>query len=337
MADNNNSRGLLNKDNVEAEVDKSIAKIIIMAIVSAVFSFLFGYFLKQFMLDGQSSFLLFSFLAALGFLSVFLLMTFFVKSAWRINLIIFLNVLVLTAPFYDRLSKNICLGLLVSFLFLIWANYNGRQELHNMLKIRFWRISKKTVPKAIAALAIFVSFVYVGFAGSETKGFFISQATFEKIVSPIAQSGLVQNFMPGIDLSLPTEKLIQNLAANQVEQNPQFKLLSELDKKQLINQSIGDLENEASGLAGAPIDLKAKASDELYKILAAKFGTLSPNVASAVPIVVAALIFLTIVGLSLPIRLVVSVLVFLVYEICLALGFSVIMMEGKSSEIIILK
>ncbi len=337
MADNNSSRGLLNKDSAEAEVDKSIGKIIILAIVWAAFSFLFSYFLRLFILSGRSDYLLFSFLASLVCLSIFLLTVLFIKSAWRINLIIFLNVLFLAAPFFDRLSGRINPGLLISFLFLFWASYNGRQELNNTLKIKFWRISKKAIPKAIIALAVFVGFVYVGVVNSETKGIFISQATFEKIVSPVTQSGLVQKFMPGLDLSLPTGKLIQNLAANQVGQDPQFNLLPESDKKQLINQSIEDLENEVSSLVGAPLDLKAKASDELYKIVAAKFGTLSLNAASTIPIVVAALIFLTIVGLSLPIRLVVSALAFLIYEICLALGFSVIMMEGRSREIIILK
>ncbi len=338
MADNNSSRGLLNKDSAEAEVDKSIAKIIILAIVWAAFSFLFSYFLRLFILNGRSDFLLFSFLASLVFLSIFLLTALFIKSAWKINLIIFLNVLFLAAPFFDRLSGKINLGLLISFLFLVWANYNGRQELNNTLKIKFWRISKKTIPKAIIALAVFVGFVYVGVVGSGTKGFFISQATFEKVVSPITQNGLVQKLLPGLDLSLSTGDLIQNLATNQVEQNSQFDLLSQSDKSQLINQSIEDLESEASSLVGAPLDLKARASDELYKIVAAKFDTLSPNVApTTIPIVVAALIFLTIVGLSLPIRLVTSALAFLVYEICLALGFSVIMLEGRSREIIILK
>lgn len=337
MADNNNSRNLLNKDSVEAETDKSIAKIVIMAIVSAVFSFLFGYFLKQFILGGQSNFLLFSFLAALGFLSIFLLTAFFFKSAWRINLIIFFDVLVLAAPFYDRLSRIIGLGVLISFLIFVWANYAGRQELKNMLEIKFWRIGKKTIPKAIVALAVFIGFVYAGIISSETEGFFISRATFEKIVSPIAQNELIQKLLPGLDLSLSTGELIQNLATNQVEQNSQFNLLSQSDKSQLINESIEDLKNELSSFTGAPLNTKVTALDELYNMIAAKFSALSPSVASVIPMVVAALIFLIIVGLSFPIRLLVSALAFLVYEICLALGFSVIMMEGRSREIIILK
>ncbi len=333
----NSSKGLLNKENTEVEVDKSVAKIVILGIVSVVFSFLFSYFLKQFILSGRFNFLLFSFLAALVFLSVFLLMALFIKSAWRTNLIIFFNVLVLAVPFYNQFSKITNLGLFISFLIFIWANYAGRQGLKNMVKIKFWRISKKTIPKAVVALAIFVSVIYMGHITSGTKGFFISQTAFEKILSPLSKSGLVQKFFPGFDLSLPTEELIQNLAVNQLKENSQLNFLPESAKEQLIDESVKAFKDDISDLIGTTLNLKSKASDELYKIMVEKFSTLSSGVTSVIPIVAAVLIFFVIIGLSFPIRLLVSVLAFLLYEICLALGFGVIMAEGTSREIIILK
>ena len=336
MEDN---RGLLNKDTNEAEADKAIAKIVILAIIGIAFSLLFGYFLRLFILEGQPDFLLFSFLAGLGFLVFFLLNVFFIKNLWLVNLIIFLGTLAFSASFYDRLSKTFGIGILIGFLILLLANYVGRQELENMLKIKFWRVSKKTAPKAIAALAVFVGIVYVGVANLniERKEFFISQTTFKKIISPVANLGIIQKFLPGFDLSLPTGKLIENLAASQIEQDSELKLLPESAKNQLINQSVKELENKISEFTATPLDSQAKASDALYEIMIKKFGGLPTNIISIAPMIVAALIFLTIVGLSLPIRLIVTVLAFLIYEICLALGFSTIMMEGKSREIIALK
>ena len=333
------NKGLLNKDINEAEADKAIAKIVIFAIIGTAFSFLFGYFLRLFIFEGQSDFLLFSFLAGLGFLIFFLLNVFFIKNLWLVNLTIFLGALAFSASFYDQLSKTFGIGVLISFLILLLANHAGRQELENMLKIKFWRVSKKIVPKAITALAVFVGIVYVGVAdfNIERKDFFISQTTFEKIISPIANIGIIQKFLPGFDLSLPTEKLIENLAASQIEQNPELKLLPESVKNQLIDQSVRELENKISEFTATPLDSKAKASDALYEIIMKKFGNLPTNIKSIAPMIVAALIFLTIVGLSLPIRLMVTVLTFLIYEIFLALGFSTIIMEGKSREIIILK
>lgn len=333
------NQGLLNKDTNEAEADKAIAKIVIFAIIGTAFSFLFGYFLRLFILEGQSDFLLFSFLAGLGFLIFFLLNVFFIKNLWLVNLTIFLGVLAFSASFYDQLSKTFGIGVLISFLILLLANHAGRQELENMLKIKFWRVSKKTVPKAITALAVFVGIVYVGVAdfNIERKDFFISQTTFEKIISPIAKVGIIQGFISGFDLSLPTEQLIRNLAAGQMEGNQELSLLPETVKNQLIDESVKELENKISEFTGSPLDPKAKVSGALYEIMVKKFGNLPTNIKSIAPMIVAVLIFLTIVGLSLPIRLMVTVLTFLIYEIFLALGFSTIITEGKSREIIILK
>jgi len=320
-------RGLLNKTTDEIEADRSVPKIVILAAAGIIFSFAFGYFLKLFIFQGRLDFLLFCFLAALGFLIFFLLEVLFVKTSWIVSLIIFLETLGFLAPFYNHLSKTVAIGTLISFLIFLSGVYIGRAELGNMLKVKFWRISKKTLPKAIAGLALFSSIIYVGVIGSGEKEFFISQATFEKVIE----------FVPGFDLSLPVETLIKNLAVNQIEGNAQLKLLPESAKKELINQSVKELEKKISDFTGIPLNPKVKASEALYGIMKEKFTNLPENVRLFTPAAVAAIIFLTIIGLSLPIRLIATVLAFLIYEICLALGFSAIIMEGRSREIIILK
>jgi len=75
----------------------------------------------------------------------------------------------------------------------------------------------------------------------------------------------------------------------------------------------------------------------LYEIMITKVSQLPANVKSFIPIGIAALIFLSIISLSWPIRMIVNVPAYLIYEICLALGFSAIIIEGKSGEVIILK
>jgi hypothetical protein len=334
MEENNR---VLPNNNIEA--DRSIAKIVILAVIGIIFCFFFGYFLRLFILDGQSGFLLPCFLAGMGFLAFFLLNAFFIKNSWIVSLIIFLDVLAFSAPFYDQVSKTFWLGILLTFLIFIWANYTGRQELENMLKIKFWRISKKVIPKAITALAIFVGIVYVGIADTviKEKEFFISQTTFNKIVLPIANSSLVQAFSPGFDLSLPTGKLLENLTASQLEGSSQFQFVPGAAKDELVSQSVNELENKISGFTGVALDPDQKASDFLYEVMVKKFGTLPKSVIPIAPIIVAALIFLIIVGFSLPIRLIVTFLAFLLYEIFLALGFSAKMMEGRDREIIVLK
>lgn len=334
-------RGLLNKNVGEVEADRSIAKIVVLAAIGVIFCFLFGYFLKLFILNSSNwQFLLFSFLTAVGFLIFYLLDVFFIKTFWIIGLTVFLETLAFLAPFYDRISATLMAAAFVSFLILVSGDYLGRRELENMLKIKFWRISKKTVPKAVIALALFVGAVYVAVPGIgqiEQKEFFISQPTFEKIISPFSNVSLIQQILPGFNLSSTVEELVNNLAAGQVKKIPQANLLPEAAKKQLINQATKDFEKQFSDFVGTPVNPQAKVSEVIYEIMVQKFTQLPDNIKTVIPIGAAAIIFLIIIGFTLPIRWLATCLAYLIYEIFLALGFSATMMEGRSREIIILK
>ncbi len=331
--------GLLEKTSSgpQVDADRSIIKIFILAVIGIAFSFFFGYFLKTFIIQGEWDFLLYSFLFALGFLTFFLLQVFFVKTSWIINLTILLETAGFLAPFYSSLSKSILIGALVAFLIFLSGAYIGRSELNNTLRIKFWRISKKALPKAIAGLALFSSIVYVGFNSPEIRGFLISPTAFEKIISPISRTGIVQKFIPGFDLSLPVETLIENFAVKQVQDNPQLSILPEAVRKELVEKSVDEFKKRISEFTGNPLDSGDKTSDVLYTIMTEKFGSLPENVKSFAPAIVAAIIFLTVIGLSLPIRIVATILAFLIYEIFLAFGLSAILMEGKSREIVVLK
>jgi len=320
-------KGLLNKITDEIELDRSVAKITILAAIGIISAFVFSYFLRRFIIDGPWNFLLISSLAALVFLVIFLLEVFFIKASRIVNLVVSLQTLAVLAPFYDHLSKIVIIVTLISFLIFLSGIYVGRAELDNMLKIKFWRISKKTLPKAITALALFSSIFYVEASSFGQKQFFISPAAFEKSI----------NFIPIFDFSTPADKLIKDLVAKQTETNPQFKLFPESMKNKIIEQSAKDLEKQISGIVGVSLNSQTKTSEVIYRFLIEKYNQLPENIKSYTPLVMALIIFLIIISLSWPIRLIVTTLAFLIYEICLALGFSTIILEGRSREIIILK
>jgi len=328
---------LLNKINNRIEFDSSIIKIAILASLGLILALCFGYFLKLFIFEGQLNFLLFSFLSAIGFLALYLLDIFFIKTLWLNNLIVFLEILAFLAPFYNGLSKTIGLVSLVSFLLLVWGIYSGRNELEDRLKIKFWEISKRSLPKAITGLALIATIVSVSYFSLEENNFFISKPVFEKSVSSLFNFDLVQNFLPGFDLSLSVDDLIKNIAVNQIEGNSEFKILPSSAKTELINQTTKGLENEVSAFTGLPLNPKAKASEALYETIVKKISQSQENNKSLILVIIAALIFLTIIGLSWFIRFIATIPAYLIYEICLALGFSTIMMEDKSKEVVVLK
>lgn len=328
----------------EAEVDRSMVKIGVLAAVGAISFFLFGLFLKLFILEKAGNFFIFLVAAAIVFLIVFFLQIFFIKTSRWMNLFVSCEVLGLAVGFYDKISSTLLLVVLAVFLILLWANYSGRREFQNTLKIRFFQISKVVFPKAIMGLALFASVAYYDLSGlgnlasgDKNQEFFISQPAFEKIVLPTA--GIVNklNIFPEIDFSLPIEDLVKDMAKKQIEENSQFKMLPQAMKNQLIVQAAKEIETRISDFFGVPIKSKSTVSQTLYKAMVDKFSNLPQNIKSVILMGIAALIFLTIEGIAWPIRLAVSVLAWLVYEILLAAGFATIVLESKSREMVILK
>lgn len=322
----------------ETEIDRSIIKITILATLGIALAFFFGYYLKVFFVAGDWNQFWIASLLALGFLIIFLLDVFFIKSLQWIAIVIFLESGALLAGFYDQFSKSLLAGALLAALILFLAHFSGHSEMKNLLKIKFWRVSKIVVPKALAAIALFVSIAYYANLQGNVLGredFFISRSSFEKIIAP--SNPLIKKIVPEFDLSLSTGELINKLAQAQVEGNPQAKILPEGAKKQLVAATTSDLEKKINDFLGTTLDTKAKVSDAIYGAMIKKVSGLSDESRGIFQIGLAALIFLTIIGFVLPIRWLVSSIAFLVYEILIALGFAFVSLEGRSKEIVLLK
>ena len=75
--------------------------------------------------------------------------------------------------------------------------------------------------------------------------------------------------------------------------------------------------------------------DSLYQIAREKFLNLSERGKQIVFAIIGLLIFLTIEAISWPLRSVISILTFVIYEILLAIGFARISLEQRSKETII--
>ncbi|MEK9150595.1 MAG: hypothetical protein AAB411_00700 [Patescibacteria group bacterium] len=337
-------KGLLNKYIDGAEVDWSILKIVVLAAIGVISAFFSGFFLNLFISGGQWSFLIFSSACVLIFLTFFLLNVFFIKALWRLNLIIFLETLALLAGFYAVFISSpmffLAAGIVV-FTVLVLANYAGWQELHNMIEIRFWRIAKLVLPKAVLAVAIFAAVIY--YAALEPaivggKEFFISQSNFEKLIDPITP--LIERFFPQMDFSSSVGDLISGLAENQIESGFDPALANKLDKNAksgLIGQISDDLKQKLSVYVGPSFDFNLKTGAALYGFLAEKYLGMEVKSKKTVAAVLAAIIFLAVIGLTLPIRLIAALIAFIIYETLIAVGFAEVVLEGKSREIIILK
>ncbi|MEK9154729.1 MAG: hypothetical protein AAB596_01515 [Patescibacteria group bacterium] len=327
-----NDRELLGHHTDGAEVDQSLSKIIVLAIFGIVFSLIFSYFLNLFFSRGNLLFVSISAGAAFLFSISVLLQSIFIKDFWRSILIISIEGLILIAGFYGEINLFVSGSAVVATLLLFLAYWSAKKEMDNMLKINFWRVSKVVLPKAIAALAIFFSFSYVSTVGS---GFVFPKAYFEDIF--FSSSAIVKNFYPAFNPSYSIKEFAFNSAKDQLNNLPQAKLLSESEKNRLINQSAGEFEARLAVYFGENFNSELKISDAVYDLLSQKFSQLPKNARTLVLFGVAMLIFLIIEGFALPIRWVISLLAYVIFEILLAIDFAVVILEGRSREIIVLK
>lgn len=321
------------------EVDRALSKIVCLAGFAVVSAFGFSYFLLRYIENGDSGFFWLGAGSGIIFLSVFLLNVFFIKARWRANLIIFIEALGLLAGLYSQFSLSLFWGILAAALILIWAGEAGLAEIKNLLTVKFWRVGKRSLPKAILALSLVSGIAYyLNVAKSdwrEPKNFLISEPTFEKIIKPT--SPLLKKFFPAVDLESATGDVLRNLALDQVEKNPEFKILSQSQKKVIIEKLIEESEKQLGEATGIKLGREKRVGENLYYILLQKIVELPEKVQSVIPQAAAALIVLTILSVSWLIRWLATVMAWIIYEILLALGFAVLAMEGRSREIVLLK
>ncbi|MCX6702391.1 MAG: hypothetical protein NTW60_00780 [Candidatus Wolfebacteria bacterium] len=301
---------------------------------SVASAWVFGYFLKLFFVNGNWMHFGVSIAAAVVFLSVFLLNILFIKSFFSGNLIVFLSSAVILGGFYDQFSFPLLGGIALAYLFLLWGIYSGSKELDNMVRIKFWRVSKKSLSKAAIGILIFSSVAFYfnvkDLILKNPGSFFVSRPTFGILINPAEP--LIKNFIPEFGLKKTVGEFSLEVAKNKTNQSKETENLSGPQKEVLAAALDLQMKEQISNLAGMNINFGMKISDAIYEILLNKIINLPNQAKSVFPYVAAAVIFFTVYGFLWVFRWIATSLSFLIYEILLALGLAVITLEGDNRE-----
>lgn len=332
-------QNLSNQTDLPLEVDQSLWKVICLGVAAVIFALGFGYALQILLAVRDLDSFYIALVFAVLFLSVFLLNTIFIKSRLNSYAIIVVEVFAIAANFYGNFSKNIFWGMLLAILFLISANYSGAAELQNLLKLKFWRIGKRTLPKAILALSLFISFAYYGHVNGLTwtnpEQFFISEQNFERILRPAVP--LAQGALPGFDLSAKTGDFLNQIATNEIQTSPGMRAIPQALKQKAIDSAAKGLQSDVEAYIGGSIDLNATLGESLYLALISKLASLPSNITSVMPLIAATILFLTIMTFVWLFRWAATFIGLIIFEILTAVGFSIILIESRSREMVVLK
>lgn len=312
----------------------------VLALCALASVFGFGYYLNLFFAaDDGWNFLGISSALALGFLSFFLLNVILIRSEWQRGFVSALSCAAFFAAFWKDWEVGFIGAWAAAFLILVYADRAGKLELENLLTIKFWRVGKRVLPKAVMALALLASASYYfniqEFNLRAPEKFFISEKSFEQIFFPAGT--FVKKIIPQFDLDLTTDEILAKIAEDEVAGNPLFKNLPKSAQKPLINQAVGALQKDVAGLIGVPLDTKVRVPETIYRVLVRKILDLPENVRSALPLGAALLVFLAILGFTWLIRWIATIIAFVIYEILLFFGFAEIGTEITNKEVVVLK
>lgn len=321
------------RTNVDAIGVTGSIKIGSLALVGILFALGFSWFFRSFLLWGEWMQLVWSSLCAIGFLVVFTLQTFFIRSNMHFAIAFLLQGIALLG-FFLTLSTPVIVLFAVVYALLFSASYGGRKILDNTFKIDFWNISKLVVPKGIIALTLLVSVFIPLHLQANRDTLPLSLATFDKVLA--SSNMFIRRFYKDFDSSKSVEEIARTATEQQLAAIPQVQNLKPRERDLLTKKAMSDLYTQIFNYTGVRIDPKDPISKAAYSVLQQKFSGLRDEVKLWIYILFGSIIFISIASIMLPIRIIVATIAFLVYEALIALGFARITIQERPKEILIL-
>lgn len=277
-------------------------------------------------------------IAFLLLLSFSVITTLFVSRWWYMVGIHFVGASVLIGFFIQHMTVRLLIGSIAFVLLFLSAGIAGRIELNNGLKIRFFRVAKTILSRAVLACAVLIGIVFFDvFSAAPLTGdnFLLPESVFEKSIDAIGKSGLP--FAGGLDLSLSLEQLTNKAVQESVnESGPIAQSIPKTMVQQMTATYLQEYQNKIKEVIGISIDPEKKISLAIYQGLLGKFNELDESAKTIALSIVALLVFLTAMALSPIIRWAAAIISFVLYRLMLLTGMGSVVYESKNKEILIL-
>ncbi len=265
------------------------------------------------------------------FLVCFSLQIIFLGNRYHLFLAVIINSLALALFFYQAFSFYFIVALLILIGFLYLSVRRGRSEMENLMKVSIFRIVRASIGYGLTALIIFL-----GAALILNSQFSFTREKVDKLVDATL-TPLAKRYVPDFSPEMKMETFLTKLAERNLVANKGFQALSASLKKEAIGQSVVELQRQIEGSLGAKLQLNQSVAENIYQVLLIKVGSLTPVAKLYWSLLLVGLIWLTIKSVEFLIYLPFAILVFIVYELLLALDFAKVEFEPRSKEVVLLK
>lgn len=301
-------------------------------------SFVVGYLLNRFLYEGEDPFAR----AAIGFsiaVTVFLVMFLLnVVSIVRVGFLsamLGIGALAMGVNFLASFNERMLLAVGILAVSFIGAGIIGRREIDDVLKIRFFRLSRVVLVPAVFGIAICVAILFFdAFSLRSLTGEnpILPQSVFEKNVEGFSR--ILGPALGDIDFS----KTLREIADDSVEriaQDAPVALGSEVLRASK-EQALREYQERIEEVLKSPIHPDEKLSTQIYNSLLQRFNQLEGGLKTIILVALAFLLFMTVAAVSPILRIVAAGIAFLLFELLRATGFVAVVFENRSKETIAL-
>lgn len=317
----------------QADTDRSYVKLVIVALLGIVSAFGTSYFLKQFLVGNAPHSQLISFGCAVAYLIVFVFQPILVKANARLYLIVVLETVALLSVWYGLSVEWLgAIGSAVALL-LLNGSRSEKEEVEERVKFKITKIIHHGLRNAMSALSLFAALVYVG--NAMPAGTIFSLTALTQLVAPV--DPIVSRLYPGVSLLDSFNADARAVAAAQLAQLPEAKLLTDAQKNVTIEGAVQKLRSEVSKMLGEEIQGNDSVARIVYEVVNKKFAELTPEWQRWVWILFGVLFYFTVRSVGLLIAPLISFLVFVLFKIMVATKFTERFLEPRSREFVVMR
>lgn len=335
----------------EQEIDRSLLKILFLGLLGVGFSVLSVFFFNRYLISAQPHFFWGAVLGSAAFFVMMILQVFSIKSAGKLNIILFFETIAPLAIFYDKIypepSRLLIGGALVAFIFAVLGANQGLKLLANSIKISFWPTSKAILPKAVTGFLVLLSVIF--YLNYFKWGNFNDQLG-QKLLDGLLLSGepIIKLQWPGVSFNDKFGDFLFGISESQLKKmklpvteraaanfRGDFKTLPPEAKKQLIERTALELEKVIENYTG-PIDSAKQTRILIYELIKKYVGSLSASSRFLLSLGAVAVVFFTMKGLAALFYWLIIFVAFVVFKFLIVIGFAYVSLESRSREFILL-
>jgi hypothetical protein len=287
----------------------------------------FGYLYKQYLAGTPRFTLLICAATIFGVSSVF--ETVLVRSFKHRFYVILAETVALAAFFVHNDMRTVATMVAVILALLLWGEIGSRYEMSQSISIRFLKVARRQLNKAITALIFMAVLLYVPVL--QTQDVLVSERTFSNFYGWL--TGVLYNFFPELNLQSSVGEFVQGVLTLQTKEHPAFLNIPTAEQYQLIEKQAGEIVSDFQKKIGVPLAINEPLRGAAFQILTVTLKDWRTRFNPWFVTMWAIALFLAVEGVGLFFYWLVALVAYIIFELLLAFGAIRIVGESQVKEL----